>query len=357
MARILYGVQGITHGHAMRALALARHFKNHEFLFVTCDDAAAILGPEFPYVESLNLTTIYRDYKTDVLATVLKGAKTFAGRWGQLDRLSKVFDEFKPDVCIADYEYFVPTAARKFGVPCLSLDHQHIITCCEHNLPLSLLPDYHLQGSTIRLFFSKVKDYLIISFYQPPVRPGHNAVVAPPILRDSVFEFEPEIGDHVLVYQSCSLFEGFVPFLKTIKRKCIVYGYDQDCVDGNLTFKKFSEKGLLEDLAKAAYVVCGGGHTLMSESLYYGKPILSFPVKTAFEQYINAMYIEKLGYGRHMDMLKLNDRIIPKFEANLDAHRAAVAKGVFRGNEIVFDLVEGFIRDKKLGRPKPAATV
>ena len=48
MARILYGVHGIGHGHAMRALTLARHFPEHEFLFLSHDTGAAILGQEFP---------------------------------------------------------------------------------------------------------------------------------------------------------------------------------------------------------------------------------------------------------------------------------------------------------------------
>ena len=40
MARILYGVHGSQHGHAIRALTLARRFSEHEFLFVTSEEAA-----------------------------------------------------------------------------------------------------------------------------------------------------------------------------------------------------------------------------------------------------------------------------------------------------------------------------
>ena len=43
MARILYGIHGTGHGHAMRGLTIARRLGAHEFLFVANDDAPKIL--------------------------------------------------------------------------------------------------------------------------------------------------------------------------------------------------------------------------------------------------------------------------------------------------------------------------
>ena len=48
MAKILYGVHGTLHGHAMRALTIARHFSEHEFLFVTHDRGTAVLKTRVP---------------------------------------------------------------------------------------------------------------------------------------------------------------------------------------------------------------------------------------------------------------------------------------------------------------------
>ena len=44
-------------------------------------------------------------------------------------------ERFQPDVTMSDYEYFVPRAARRAGLPCLSVDHQHVITACRHPVP------------------------------------------------------------------------------------------------------------------------------------------------------------------------------------------------------------------------------
>ena len=48
MAKILYGVHGTGHGHAVRSLTLARHFAGlgHEFLFVSHGAGADILRRE-----------------------------------------------------------------------------------------------------------------------------------------------------------------------------------------------------------------------------------------------------------------------------------------------------------------------
>ena len=103
MARILYGVHGSQHGHAIRALTLARRFSEHEFLFVTSEEAAGILRAHYPVEIALNPGTRYKNYSLDLLSTVKLGAKTLLQRESELARLSKVIERFKPDVCLSDY--------------------------------------------------------------------------------------------------------------------------------------------------------------------------------------------------------------------------------------------------------------
>ena len=95
-------------------------------------------------------------------------------------------------------------------------------------------------------------------------------------------------------------------------------------------------------------MVCGGSHTLASEALFYGKPVISFPIKNAFEQFLNAFYIDRLGYGRYFTGFHPPPEIIPAFEASLDRYRANIQTGNFCGNQEIFALVDQFIREKKL---------
>ena len=95
-------------------------------------------------------------------------------------------------------------------------------------------------------------------------------------------------------------------------------------------------------------MVCGGSHTLTSEALFYGKPVISFPIKNAFEQFLNALYIERLGYGRYFTGFHPPPEIIPAFEARLDRYRENIQTGNFCGNQEIYALVDQFIREKKL---------
>ena len=71
MARILYGVHGTGHGHAMRALTIARRLRSHDFLFVAADDAPSVLEGEFPVRRIPNLGTVFKNW---IISTSLPAA-------------------------------------------------------------------------------------------------------------------------------------------------------------------------------------------------------------------------------------------------------------------------------------------
>jgi uncharacterized protein (TIGR00661 family) len=350
MAKILYGVHGTGHGHAVRALTLARHFAGlgHEFHFISHGTGADILRREFPVTDLPNPETPIRDHKVAVAATIYSSLKVRSRSAAYLRQIGELMERFQPDATLSDYEYFVPRAARFAGLPCLSVDHQHVITCCRHPIPWSQYLSYIATARAVNAYFSRASDYLVISFFRPPVRPGVRAKILPPLLRETVIERRPQAGEHVVAYQGYTTFQRFVPFLRAIPSPVRVYGFDTTGTDGNLHFKKNSETGFLDDLSTCRYVVCGGSHTLISEALYYGKPVISFPIKGAFEQVLNAFYLERLGYGRQVNGFNPNPEIIPAFETRLAEYGANIARENFCGNAEIFALVEEFIREKRL---------
>ena len=92
-------------------------------------------------------------------------------------------------------------------------------------------------------------------------------------------------------------------FLKATGLPCRIYGLrrdlTEDLVDGNLRYRPFSEATFIDDLRTCRAVIAGGGFTLMSESVYLHKPMLSVPLAGQFEQVLNALYLQKLGYGTY----------------------------------------------------------
>lgn len=350
MAKILYGVHGTGHGHAVRALTLARHFtsRGHEFLFISHGTGADILGREFPVEDIPDPETPIRGHKVALAATIYSSLAVRSRSRTYIDKILRIMQRFQPDVTLSDYEYFVPRAAHRAGLPCLSVDHQHIITACRHPVPWAQYPAYLSTAWSVRRFFSQASDYLVISFFRPQVKPGVRAEVLPPLLRETVLQRQPREGEHVVAYQGYTTFKRFFPFLRAIPSPVKVYGFDTEKTDGNLHFKKTSETGFLDDLSSCRYVVCGGSHTLISEALYYGKPVISFPIKGAFEQFLNAFYLERLGYGQSCPGFHPQPEIIPAFEMRLNDFRRNIARENFCGNPQIFATVERFLQEKKL---------
>src|SRR5205823_1258078 len=89
--------------------------------------------------------------------------------------------------------------------------------------------------------------------------------------------------------------------------ECRIYGLRRDLTadvrEGKLLYRPFSEAGFIDDLRTARAVVAGGGYTLMSEAVYLHKPMISIPIEGQFEQVLNALYLEQLGYGIHAPQL------------------------------------------------------
>jgi len=348
MARVLYGVHGTGHGHAVRALTIARQFPEHEFLFVSDVDGAALLAPEYPLFRCPNPETPIRGHGLRTTAMVRSRLGIEARKRPLLQGLLATMDAFQPDAALTDYEFFVPRASRQFGLPCLSLDHQHVVTVCRHDLPRRKIPAFLGLVLSIRWNFNQATDYLITSFFQPPLRPGVRAVLAGPLLRRQILEALPNDGEHVLAYHGYSTFPGFYDFLRAIPRPVKVYGADVEREEGNLHFRKRSERGFVEDLASCCYVVSGASHTLLSEALHLGKPAFVFPIRGAFEQFLNAWYLRQLGYGDFHEGRTPSPALIRAFEGRLDGYRRRILEARFFGNEDIFVRVGRFIEERVL---------
>ncbi len=360
MARILYGVHGTGRGHAIRALTLAQHYRQHDFLFVSHGEAARLLGREFAVVECPNPVTPVGSHRVDATVALLRSAGTLCRGAHWRHRVEQAAEAFTPDCAVTDYEFFVPRVARRMGLACLSLDNQHVVTLGRIEIPPAQVPSWLATAASIRLLFSSADQYLVCNFFDVPARAARPWLrQLPPLLRRDVVERRPIVGDHVVAYQGYPTFPAFVEHLAALHRPVHVYGLGEGRNLGRVAFKAFDEPSFLDDLASCAYVVCGGGHTLISEALHLGKPVLSIPVRGAFEQFLNAHYLERLGYGMRADLATFSPRILREFEAQLDGYRGRIGRGAFCGNDAVFAAFDEFIagRWRRSPRSVPRATI
>jgi len=309
--RILYGVVGEGMGHATRSGVLLDHLtRQHEVHVVVSGRARDYLAQRFENVRKIwGLTIQYEGNSVRKLGTLLENVKgAVKGFPENIRAYFELVDDFEPDVVVSDFESFSYLYAKNHLLPVISVDNMQIINRCKH--PPDLLAghekDFELTKSIVKAKLPGCFHYLIATFFHPEVRKDRTTLL-PSILRPEILDAKSEPGEHLLVYQTSTTNTELLGALRHSGIPCRVYGVRRgiksDEVEGNLTFRPFSEAGFIDDLRTARAVVAGGGYTLMSEAVYLRKPVLSLPVQGQFEQTLNALYLQRLGYGHHAEVL------------------------------------------------------
>ncbi len=333
MARIVFGVMGDAMGHITFSSIVASLLPEHEFLFMGGGKVSKIGGLGFQTVEIPMLSTYYSNNQVDLKSTIYNGSRVLFRRNSVLGHVETLMREFRPDVVLSNYEYFTPMAALRMGIPCISVDHQHVLTECQWPVDPGGFLGRLLLTAPLKFMYSKADKYIVTSFFNLAPKNPDRTVVTPSVLRPVVKRFTASEGEHVLVYQTSP---SFLPLLETLKNTqglYRIYGFGERPVDKNLEFRANSVEGFLEDLSSCRYAIVNGGHNVISESLYYGKPILCFPIRLAYEQHLNAFMIRYLGYGDYSSEVTPNVNTFLDFERNLGIFRENVSRGDFLGNE------------------------
>jgi uncharacterized protein (TIGR00661 family) len=305
--RILYGVVGEGMGHATRSKVLLNELvKEHEVHIVVSGRAKELLEKQFPNVHGIwGYTLAYDKNEVRAWQTLVRNLKGAVSGWPQNIRTYfELIQSFEPDVVISDFESFSYLFAKNHMMPVISVDNMQIINRCKHDPALlaGFEDTFELTRSIVKAKLPGCFHYLISTFFYPPVRKERTTLL-PPILRPEILAARSEPGEHLLVYQTSPSNQALVDALKQSGLSCRVYGMRrdlrEDAVEGNLVFRPFSEERFIEDLRTARAVVAGGGFTLMGEAVYLHKPVLSVPIGGQFEQVMNALYLQSLGYGMY----------------------------------------------------------
>jgi uncharacterized protein (TIGR00661 family) len=309
--RILYGVVGEGMGHATRSRVILEELtREHEVQIVVSGRAKDYLAKRFDKVHGIwGLTLAYEGNSVKKLQTLLQNVSGAIKGWPHnIRQYFELAEKFQPDVVVSDFESFSYFFGRNHRLPVISVDNMQVINRCQHDSALLAGWEEDFEG-TRAIVKSKLPGcfhYLTTTFFYPPVRKERTTLL-PSILRPEILAARSEPGEHLLVYQTSTSNTALPEILKQSGLPCHIYGLRRDLTedlrDGNLLYRPFSEAGFIDDLRTARAVVAGGGYTLMSEAVYLHKPMLALPVQGQFEQVLNALYLEKLGYGMYAPTL------------------------------------------------------
>lgn len=346
--KILYGVPGEGMGHATRSKVVIDHLlkQGHDLCIVSSARAFTFLDNAFPgrVIEIKGFHFAYRNAevsKTATFASNLKAAgKNLLYNTGKKRLIEK---NFVPDVVISDFESFSFFFARDHRLPVISIDNMQVMDRCVLDIAISKEEknNYRLARAIVQAKVPGCEHYFISSFFDAEIK-KKNTKIVPPIVRQIIQDAKPSTGRHIVMYQTSSSLKTLQHALQQLPNETFyVYGMNTNATEGNVVFKPFSESGFINDLASAKAVIANGGFSFISEAVYLKKPVYSFPIANQFEQWMNAAYIEKLGYGRHFDTLSADHLKaflydLPSFEKKLSGYEQ-------NGNEVLFKDLDAFL--------------
>lgn len=298
MARILYGVAGEGLGHAARSrVVIERLMKKNKVKIVAAGKAYSYLSKFFDVTKISYFKIVYIGSEASNFLTLLNNVMRLPIILAKSWKISQTIKEFKPDLIITDFEPLVAYFAFFKHIPVISIDNQHIITNTSHkNLPKKYWFNWIIMKLVVKLFIIKSDKYFINSFYNCRAK-DKNSIIINPLLREEILNAKATGKGHILVYQTSESNKKLIEELQKVKQKFIVYGFGANKTLGNVILKEQNEKEFLKDLKSCKAVITNGGFSLISEALYLKKPILSIPLRKQFEQTLNAIYLERLGYG------------------------------------------------------------
>jgi uncharacterized protein (TIGR00661 family) len=347
MTRILYGVSGEGSGHSSRAREVLTHLlqAGHEVLVASYDQGYRNLAGDFEVFQTEGLRIVTTDNKVSPVRTFASNLGRLSDGVRKLRELRAVcFREFDPHVVITDFEPMTAYSARHFKRPLVSLDNQHRMRYMRHPVPAELRRDALVTEAVIKAMVPRPDVALVTTFYFGEVR-NERTFLFPPILRRLVRDMQPADEGHILVYFTHA-FDSYLDVLRALPReRFLVYGYDRDEEEGNLAFRRKSVTGFMRDLAAAKAVVATAGFTLMTESLHLGKPYFALPMEGQFEQQLNALLLEQLGYGEN-GRGRLGRDALAAFLYGLPEYRDALAEYPrTNGDDALFAKLDELVAD------------
>ncbi len=340
---IFYCVCGEGIGHAIRSSVIIERIKDKYDIYIFSSDRAyEYLNEKYDNVYKIGgFNTVYINNKVNNTKTLINALKRNPINIKEgYEELYKKARKLSPDVIVTDFEIYATMVSKLLSIPLISLDNIHMITQAAIDYPPKHKGEMLKAKGVIKSYVIKPKVHILTSFFYPKIRPKKKAVLYPPVIRENILKLQPKDGNHISVYQTSRESVELVKQLKSLNdEEFIVYGFNKDKKDENLTYKSFNEDEFYNDLASAKAVICNGGFTFISEAICLKKPIYSVPAIGNFEQRLNGFYVQKLGYGEyheHMNPQKIEKFLkrLPKYQENLFKVKKTNNNGII--NELIY---------------------
>ncbi len=335
--RILFSVNGIGIGQATRSLAVYRELKENT-LFVSYEDGYKFLKDKVK-TKKVDWFNFVGKHSLDIISTTWNMLRNVDIHFRAIERMRKIFIEFKPDVVISDHDLVSLDVAEEFGIPSFS-----ILTLYTVKNNYKYIPK-ELKSNSIKLQ-KKAVDFIIRTFER-----RSNVVFYPSFdvsykyrekvkVTDLIVREKRKITKGNLIYVSLGgtkLEKSFLrPLVNSLKKideyKFLIAGGRRRSLK-NVEIFPFVNP--FDYLKKSKAVITTAGHSSISEALVYKKPVLTIPLLNHVEQLSNAIAVKRMGCGDYLlikDLRKNYSEKILSFLKKIEIYERNVENLRFNGN-------------------------
>jgi len=343
MARIIFGVQGEGMGHAIRCSILIKELqKRHKIKIFTGNRALKFLKTKFKDVNEIEVQNIvYKNNRVSAARTIALNFLRIPKFRKSYGILKKAINEWKPDIIISDFEWISNLAGVFSKQKLISINNQNDVTLTYNKAKFSEIIGLIYTLGVTNLFTWGANQYIVYSIN--PRQDTKKRCYVGNLIEDSIKKISPKYGNHIFVYQTSQSDTLLIKIMKELNEKFVIYGFNKEETDKNLTYRKFNNDIFYKDLGNCKAMIVNGGLTTITEAIYLKKPIFSIPVRAQFEQVFNARTIEEMGFGilsKKADKEKIKD-----FLKNLNVYRKNLNKYKGMNNSQIIKKIEEQINE------------
>jgi uncharacterized protein (TIGR00661 family) len=192
------------------------------------------------------------------------------------------------DIVINDFEPVSSWACYMKNKPCIGLSHQAAVLSEHAPKP----DDTDMMGRLI------LKNYAPVSAQYGFHFSRFDTNIFTPVIRQQVRDQKVENKGHYTVYLPAYDDKRLVKRLtdfKDVKWDVFSKHNKKTFKYKNVSIQPIDNEKFIKSMAESAAVLCGGGFETPAEALFMGKKLLVIPMKTQYEQQLNAAALKQMG--------------------------------------------------------------
>jgi len=308
--KILYAIQGTGNGHLSRSMDIVPRLQKMGDVDVLVSGTQGDLALPFQVKYVLHGFGFVFGKKggVDLWASFLKS------------RFRKFINEINSlpvedyDLVINDFEPVSAWACYVKNKPCIGLSHQAAVLSEKAPKP----GETDMIGKLILKHYAPVTEQYGFHFEK------FDKNIFTPVIRQQVREQRIENRGHYTVYLPAYDDKRLVKHLtefKDVKWDVFSKHNKKTFKHKNVTIQPIDNERFIKSMAQSAAVLCGAGFETPAEALFMEKKLLVIPMKTQYEQQLNAAALKHIGVPvikslkpKHSEIIAdwiVNGKIIP----------------------------------------------